>query len=204
MTTPAVKLIENVIILEVDNIMQDWPAYVINFTAENTGPQNVTKSIRIDSDDEDEATVSEYHMSLHTYSALTEDRDARILVTAVQRDKTLRYGSLQDTSDDDKEVSSSDEETHDEILPTITHVVPVFLHGTPKEPTPLKCKTFDKNWPPRCPCAFHKISPSSSTAMYDLFMTFPVAVRPVLEAISVEAISNSSAGEVKTDNMEKV
>ncbi|KAI6094451.1 hypothetical protein EV401DRAFT_2050035 [Pisolithus croceorrhizus] len=204
MTTPAVKLIENVIILEVDNIMQDWPAYVINFTAKNTGPQkmilhlkNATKSVRIDSDDEDKATLSEYR-------ALTEDCDARILVTAVQRDKTLRYGSLQDTSDDDEEVSSSDEETHDEILPMITHAVPVFLHGTPKEPTPLKRKTFDENWPPRRPRAFRKISPSSSTAMYDSFMTFPAAVRPVLEAISVEAISNSSAGEVKTDNMEKV
>ncbi|KAI6112795.1 hypothetical protein F5141DRAFT_1214106 [Pisolithus sp. B1] len=195
MTTPAVKLIENVIILKVDNIMQDWPTYVINFMAENTGPQkmilhlkNTTKSVRIDSDDEDEATVSEYR-------ALTEDRDARILVTAVH---------LQDSSDDDEEVSSSDEETHDEILPTITHAVPVFLHGTPKEPTPLKRKTFDENWPPHHPRAFRKISPSSSTAMYDSFMTFPAAVRPVLEAISVEAISNSSAGEVKTDNMEKV
>ncbi|KAI6109373.1 hypothetical protein EDD16DRAFT_1614316 [Pisolithus croceorrhizus] len=204
MTTPAVKLIENVIILKVDNIMQDWPTYVINFTAENTSPQkmilhlkNATKSVRIDSDDEDEVTVSEYR-------ALTEDCDARILVTAVQCDETLRYGSLQDTSDDDKEVSSSDEETHDEILPTITHTVPVFLHGTPKEPTPLKHKTFDENWPPRRPRTFRKISPSSSTAMYDSFMTFPAAVRPVLEAISMEAISNSSAGEVKTDNMEKV
>ncbi|KIK17841.1 hypothetical protein PISMIDRAFT_14806 [Pisolithus microcarpus 441] len=176
MTPATVKLVENVIVLEVDNIMQDWPAYVINFTAENTGPQNASKSIRIDSDDEDEATVSEYR-------ALTEDHDARILVTAVQRDETLRYESLDGTSDDGEEAAASDEESHDENLPATTHAVPVFLHGTPKEPAPLKRKTFDENWPPRRPRAFRKISPNSSIAMYDSFMTFPAAVRPVLEEI---------------------
>ncbi|KAI6000690.1 hypothetical protein EDD15DRAFT_2193239 [Pisolithus albus] len=176
MTPPTVKLVENVIVLEVDNIMQDWPAYVINFTAENSGPQDATKCVRIDSDDEEEVTASEYR-------ALTEDRDARILVTAVQRDETLRYESLEDTSDDGEETASLDEESHDENVATATHAVPVFLHGTPKEPAPLKCKTFDENWPPRRPRAFHKISPSSSIAMYDSFMTFPAVVRPVLEEI---------------------
>ncbi|KAI5980608.1 hypothetical protein EDD15DRAFT_2205714 [Pisolithus albus] len=193
MTPPTVKLVENVIVLEVDNIMQDWPAYVINFTAENSGPQDATKCVRIDSDDEDEATAAEYR-------ALTEDRDARILVTAVQRDETLRYESLDDASDDGQETAASDEESHDENLPTTTHAVPVFLHGTPKEPTPLKRKTFDENWPPRRPRAFCKISPSSSIAMYDSFWTFPAAVRRVLEDIS-----NSPTGEiVEGDSMGKV
>ncbi|KAI6021979.1 hypothetical protein EDC04DRAFT_2901084 [Pisolithus marmoratus] len=71
MTTAAVKLIENVIILEVENLLQDWPMYVINFTAENTGPQklilhlkNASKYVRIDSDDEDETVVSEHRISI--------------------------------------------------------------------------------------------------------------------------------------------
>ena len=34
----TIKVIENVIVLEVNNILQGWPAYVINFTAQGAGP----------------------------------------------------------------------------------------------------------------------------------------------------------------------
>ncbi|KAI5986012.1 hypothetical protein EDC04DRAFT_2913530 [Pisolithus marmoratus] len=111
MTTAAVKLIENVIILEVENLLQDWPVYVINFTVENTGPQklilhlkNTSKYVRIDSDDEDETVVSEHHS------------DARIMVTAVKHDKTLRYDSPGKTLDEE-EMPSSDKDVP-KVLPT--------------------------------------------------------------------------------------
>ena len=34
----TIKQLENVIVLEVNNILQGWPAYVINFTPESTDP----------------------------------------------------------------------------------------------------------------------------------------------------------------------
>lgn len=34
----TIKQLENVIVLEVDNILQGWPSYLINFTPESTGP----------------------------------------------------------------------------------------------------------------------------------------------------------------------
>ncbi|KAI6021194.1 hypothetical protein EDC04DRAFT_2901383 [Pisolithus marmoratus] len=195
MTTTTIKLIENIIILEVENLLQDWPAYVINFMAENTGPQklilhlkNASKYVRIDSDDEDETVVSEHHRYHITYSALTTNSDARIMVTAVKHDETLQYDSPGETSDKE-EMPSSDEDVP-KVLPTTMHAVPISLHGTPKEPAPLKRKAFDKNWPPRCPHAFRKISPNSLIAMYNSFWMFPAAVRRILEDIS-----NGPAGE---------
>ncbi|KAI6037988.1 hypothetical protein EDC04DRAFT_2604400 [Pisolithus marmoratus] len=192
MTTAAVKLIENIIILEVENLLQDWPMYVINFMAENTGPQklilhlkNVSKYVRIDSDDEDETVVSEHHSN------------ARIMVTAVKHDETLQYDSPGETLDEE-EMPSSNKDVP-KVLPTTVHAVPISLHGTPKEPAPLKHKAFDENWPPRRPRAFHKISPNSSIAMYDSFWMFPAAIRRVLEDIS-----NGPAGEnVEGDGMGK-
>ncbi|KAI6025527.1 hypothetical protein EDC04DRAFT_2606227 [Pisolithus marmoratus] len=194
MTTTTVKLVKNIIILKVENLLQDWPTYVINFMVENTGPQrlilhlkNASKYVRIDSDDEDEAVVSEHHS------------DARIMVTTVQCNETAQYDSPGETSDEE-EMPSSNEEAHHKVLLTTMHAAPVSLHGTPKEPAPLKCKTFDESWPPHCPCAFHKISPNSLIAMYNSFWTFPAAVRHVLEDIS-----NGPAGEnVKGNGAAKV
>ncbi|KAI5990587.1 hypothetical protein EDC04DRAFT_2911896 [Pisolithus marmoratus] len=190
MTTATVKLVENVIILEVENLLQDWPMYVINFMAENTGPQklilhlkNASKYVRIDSDNEDKTVVSEH-------CALTTNSDARIMVTTVHPGETS----------DEEEMPSSNEEAHHKVLLTTTHAVPVSHHGTPKEPAPLKCKTFDENWPPHHPRTFCKISPDSLIVMYNSFWTFPAAIRQILEDIS-----NSPAGEnVEGDSTAKV
>jgi len=37
-TNTTIKVIENVIVLEVENILKGWPTYVINFTPESTRP----------------------------------------------------------------------------------------------------------------------------------------------------------------------
>ncbi|KAI6028164.1 hypothetical protein EDC04DRAFT_2605814 [Pisolithus marmoratus] len=175
------NLIENIIILEVENLLQDWPVYVINFMAENTGPQNASKYVRIDSDNEDETVVSEHHRCINYKQQCKNYGDCC---------PTLQYDSPGKTLDEE-EMPSSDEDVP-KVLPTTTHAVPISLHGTPKEPALLKCKAFDENWPPHRPRAFRKISPDSSIAMYDSFWTFPAA------------ISNGPAGEnVEGDGMGK-
>ncbi|KAI5998486.1 hypothetical protein F5J12DRAFT_895408 [Pisolithus orientalis] len=75
MAPTTVKIIKNIIILEVENLLQGWPAYVINFTPENPGPhklilhlKNPKKYVKIDSDDEDEAMIVEYHRYHDAYS----------------------------------------------------------------------------------------------------------------------------------------
>ncbi|KAI5980989.1 hypothetical protein EDC04DRAFT_2617743 [Pisolithus marmoratus] len=184
MTTAAVKLIKNVIILEVENLLQDWPAYVINFMAENTGPQklilhlkNASKYLRIDSDDEDETVVSEHRRCINYKQRCKNygDRCQCMGLMLAGADETLRYDSPGETSDEE-EMPSSDEDVP-KVLPTTAHAVPVSLHGTPKEPAPLKRKAFDENWPPRRPHAV------------------PQDFSRLLDCEFLEDISNGPAGE---------
>ncbi|KAI6002450.1 hypothetical protein F5J12DRAFT_894215 [Pisolithus orientalis] len=99
MAPTTVKIIENVIILKVKNLLQGWPAYVINFTPENPGPhklilhlKNPKKYVKVDSDNEDEAMIVEY-------CTLTSNSDVKIMVTAIQLEEALWSGSPEDTSD---------------------------------------------------------------------------------------------------------
>ncbi|KIK15071.1 hypothetical protein PISMIDRAFT_16792 [Pisolithus microcarpus 441] len=176
----TVKLLENVIIFEVDNILQGWPTYVINFTPQDTSPhkiilhlKNPSKCVTMDSDDEDRdpgAPPSEYRK-------LTTNIDARVFVPKPRYngskpliENTDENAKDAESSDDAKETSSDDEKTP-------VNTIPVNLCGIPKDTIPTKRKTFDPNWPPRRPRAFRHISQNSSIANYEAFMTFPAAVK---------------------------
>ncbi|KAI6153028.1 hypothetical protein BKA82DRAFT_10044 [Pisolithus tinctorius] len=203
MAPTTVKFIENVIILEVENLLQGWPAYVINFTPENPGLhklilhlKNLKKYVKVDSDDEDEATIAEYHRLI--IGMLTSNSDMKIMVTAIQPEEALQSGSPEDTSD--KETSNDKEMTCNMMLLTTMLTVPIQLHGTLNQFPPVKHKTFNENWPPCCPCTFCKISPHTLIMMHDTFLTFPAVVRPVLEAIS----SGSGEEVAKSSGVSKV
>ncbi|KIK19251.1 hypothetical protein PISMIDRAFT_13772 [Pisolithus microcarpus 441] len=190
----TIKMLENVIILEVDNILQGWPAYVITFTPEDTHPhkiilhlKNPSKYVTVESDDEDDDTgarVSE-HKKLITNS------DGRVMVTVQDNDgPSLQYESEETSDDGDDETSQDgDDETSqdgedktsvgDKTLSTTVHAIPVALAGIPKDTVRVKRKAFDPAWPPRRPRAFRSISPRSSIASYEGFMTWPEAVKSV-------------------------
>ncbi|KAI6038170.1 hypothetical protein EDC04DRAFT_2896781 [Pisolithus marmoratus] len=177
----TVKIIENVIVLEVNNLLEGWPAYVINFTPEDTGPhkiilhlRNPSKYVTLDTDDEDEdpgAPPSEY-------KRLTTISDARIMVPTPRRDGPSQpYESPEESSDDGDDESSSGEQT-----PSVTvDAIPVNLNGIPHDIVPKKRKFFDEAWPPRRPRAFRSISANSSIASYEAFLTFPAAVKAAPE-----------------------
>ncbi|KAI6156973.1 hypothetical protein BKA82DRAFT_25884 [Pisolithus tinctorius] len=172
----TVKVLENVIVLEVENILEGWPAYVINFTPEDTSPhkiilhlKNPSKSVTIDSDDGN----SDPEGPPNEYTKLTTNRKACIMVPK-PRNNPAPYESPEESSDDGDEISSDDEE----VPPTTINAIPVHLCGVPKDTIPMKRKNkFDPNWPPRRPRAFKAISPNSSIVSYEAFMTFPAAVK---------------------------
>ncbi|KAI6006781.1 hypothetical protein EDD15DRAFT_2357811 [Pisolithus albus] len=187
----TVKLMENVIILEVENILEGWPAYVITFTPEDTRPhkiilhlKNPSKYVAVDSDDSDDDTGARRI----EYKKLTTISDARIMVTLKRNDDpSVQYESEEQSSDDgDDEASSGEDEKSNcsvqKSPPTTVHAIPVTLSGIPKDTMPAKRKAFDPNWPPRRPRAFRRISPNSSIASYEGFMTWPEAVKPVEDA----------------------
>ncbi|KAI6001214.1 hypothetical protein EDD15DRAFT_2192876 [Pisolithus albus] len=178
---PTVQLIENVIVLEVDNILQGWPAYVINFTPQDTNPhklilhlKNPSKSVTVDSDDEDRdpaAPLSEYNTA-----KLTTNIEARVFVPKPRYNGSnlLNESAEESESSDDADEESSDDE---KTPPTVVNAIPVNLSGVPKDTIPMKRKAFDVNWPPRRPRAFREISQNSSIASYEAFMAFPAAVK---------------------------
>ncbi|KAI6114441.1 hypothetical protein F5141DRAFT_1062844 [Pisolithus sp. B1] len=159
----TVKLMENVIILEVENILEGWLAYVITFMPEDTQPhkiilhlKNPSKYITVDSDDSDDDTGArhtEYNsISDHGTEKLTTISDVRIMVTSKQNDgPSLQYESEEQSSDDGNDESSSGEDENSssqKTPPTTVCAIPVTLSGIPKDMIPAKRKTFDLNWPP--------------------------------------------------------
>ncbi|KAI6014630.1 hypothetical protein EDC04DRAFT_2608982 [Pisolithus marmoratus] len=170
---PTVQLIENVIVLEVSNILQGWPTYIINFTPQDTSPhklilhlKNPSKSVTMDLDDEDRdpaAPLSEYNTV-----KLTTNIEVRVFVP-----KPCYNGSnlLNESA---KESESSDDE---KTTPTIVNAILVNLSGIPKDTIPMKHKAFNVNWPLCQPHAFREISQNSSIVSYEAFMAFPAAVK---------------------------
>ncbi|KAI6046197.1 hypothetical protein EDC04DRAFT_2598383 [Pisolithus marmoratus] len=194
---PTVQLIENVIVLEVDNILQGWPAYIINFTPQDTNPhklilhlKNPSKSVTMDSDDEDRdptAPPSEYNTA-----KLTTNIKARVFVPKP------RYNGSNPLNESADESESSD----DEKTPlTVVNAILVNLSSVPKDTIPMKCKAFhDANWPPRQPRTFQKISQNSSIASYEAFMAFPAAVKCMEDSCGGPDGEKIDMGEHNTKN----
>ncbi|KAI6094429.1 hypothetical protein F5141DRAFT_1223958 [Pisolithus sp. B1] len=177
----TIKIIENIIVLKVNNLLQGWPVYVINFMPENTGPHKIilhlrdpSKYVTVDTDDEDKDPGAHPRM-------LTASSDARIMVPTPCHDGPSQpYESPEESSDDGDNELSSGKQT-----PSVTvNVIPVNLHGIPHDIVPKKCKFFDEAWPPHCPQAFCSISANSSITSYEAFLTFPAAVKAAPEDTS--------------------
>lgn len=181
----TVKIIENVIILEVKNLLQGWPAYVINFTPEDTGPhkiilhlRNPSKYVTVDTDSENDdpgACPSDYRK-------LTTNCDARIMVPTPHRDGPSQpYESPDESSDDGDDESSNNGDNElssgKQTPSTTVDAIPINLHGIPNDTVPKKRKFLDEAWPPPRPRAFRNISNNSSIASYQAFLTFPAAVK---------------------------
>ncbi|KAI5985184.1 hypothetical protein EDD15DRAFT_2200789 [Pisolithus albus] len=102
----TVKMLEN---LEVDNILQVWPAYVITFTPEDTRPhkiilhlKNPSKYVTVESDDEDNDTGAQ----ASEYRKLITNSDGRVMVTVQDNNgPSLQYESEETSDDGDDETS---------------------------------------------------------------------------------------------------
>ncbi|KAI6043893.1 hypothetical protein EDC04DRAFT_2890315 [Pisolithus marmoratus] len=154
------QLIENIIVLKVNNILQGWPTYVINFIPQDMNPhklilhlKNPLKSVTVDSDDEDRdpaAPPSEY-------MKLTTNIKARVFVPKPHYSSS---NLLNESADKSESSDNVDESSDDEKTPlTVVNMIPVNLSSVPKDTIPMKHKAFhDVNWPPS-------------------FMAFPAAVK---------------------------
>ncbi|KAI5981389.1 hypothetical protein F5J12DRAFT_788653 [Pisolithus orientalis] len=122
----AITILENIIVLEVDNILQGWPVYVINFTPEDTCPHKIIlhlknpskyEHVTVDSDDDDSksgACAREY-IFLIKAGTLTTNSDAQVMVYMEHPDgPTVQYKheeSSNDGDDSNKDEASSGEDT---------------------------------------------------------------------------------------------
>ncbi|KAI6004331.1 hypothetical protein EDC04DRAFT_2611659 [Pisolithus marmoratus] len=145
---PTVQLIENIIVLEVNNILQGWPAYIINFTPQDTSPhiklilhlKNPLKSVTMDSDDEDRdptAPLSEYNTA-----KLTTNIEVRVFVPkpCYNGSNLLNESAKESESSDNADEESSDDE---KTTPTVINAILVNLSSVPKDTIPMKHKAFD-------------------------------------------------------------
>ncbi|KAI5997747.1 hypothetical protein EDC04DRAFT_2893441 [Pisolithus marmoratus] len=172
-SSPTVYLCENTILLEVDNILQDWPAYVINFTPENLGPVKLvlhfkkpSRYMEIDPNDDDPEITNKYR-------TMTMNKDAKIAVTMTPQSKSNMPPAV------------------------VTDAIPVELHGFPKQSAsvPVKRKRFDSQdaqWPPPRPRALRKISYNTSIAQFDTLKTLPVPIVSIHDCDDNNAPTNAS------------
>ncbi|KAL4080973.1 hypothetical protein J3A83DRAFT_4184882 [Scleroderma citrinum] len=168
--------------LEVDNLLQGWPVYVINFTPKDTTPhkiilhlKNPTRYIIVepDNDSDDDEDPGNH---LDEYRMLINNSDTSIMVSTIPCcNRSLQYESAEDSSDDK---TSSGEKT---LLTNIKAIL-VSLASIPEEPVSTKCKIFDKDWPSCHPHAYCRIPADGSIRSYEAFMTWPEVVKPIKDA----------------------
>ncbi|KAI6041364.1 hypothetical protein EDC04DRAFT_2601711 [Pisolithus marmoratus] len=151
---PTMQLTGNIIVLKVNNILQGWPTYIINFTPQDMSLilhlKNPSKSVTMDSDDEDRDAAA----PPSEYTKLTTNIKARVFVPkpCYNSSNLPNESAKESESSDNMDEESSDVE---KTPPTAINTIPVNLCSVPKETIPMKHKAFnDANWPPHQPCTF--------------------------------------------------
>ncbi|KAG0692730.1 hypothetical protein DFH29DRAFT_1008193 [Suillus ampliporus] len=151
----------NFIVIDVENLLIDWPTYLLEFTPKNPGPVKLI-------------------LRLKDVSKLTWDQDSD---TETPAEKKSGKRSLHSTTTDTS-TSISETSYKPKNVSTLIRSIPVHFLGIQKEPALVmkKCKFQDENsiWPPHRSCAFRPVSDLPISAFGKLNI-LPAGVSAVTE-----------------------
>ncbi|KAG6379343.1 hypothetical protein JVT61DRAFT_11803 [Boletus reticuloceps] len=146
---------DNTIVLEVDNLLADWPTYVIKLTPDHPGPLKIILRLK---------DVTKQALPADGFEEMCEAAKARAKGTSITLD-----------------LASSDEViNHDKTV--LANAVPVAFHGIPKDTPPPKPKFLDNDhpWPPvRRPRSLRPIDAKESVSLFTVLRTVPVSVKAI-------------------------
>ncbi|KIK84608.1 hypothetical protein PAXRUDRAFT_152873 [Paxillus rubicundulus Ve08.2h10] len=169
----TVQASNNTVVLEVDNLLVGWPAYVINYTPSHPGPiksilrlKDVSPYVWVEEEDSDSDESSTQQ------PAVVVPNNTRTTTNVV---KSLTVDALPEMTG----MSTSN-------IPICVPVdaTPVELHGLLKELTRknLKRDHFINNnipWPPPRPRAFREVDKKAATTHFKTLKALPRSVKDV-------------------------
>ncbi|KIJ04687.1 hypothetical protein PAXINDRAFT_104060 [Paxillus involutus ATCC 200175] len=164
-----VQASNNTVVLEVDNLLVGWPAYVINYTPSHPGPikfilrlKDASPYVWVEEEDSDSDESGTQQ------PAVVVPDNARTTTNVV---KSLTVDVLPET-------------TSNVPICVPVDATPVELHGLLKELTRknLKRDRFVDNdipWPPPRPRAFHEVDKKAATTRFETLKALPRSVKAV-------------------------
>jgi len=172
----------NVVVVEVDNLLVNWPTYVFDLTPDQPGPlkiilrlKNATKrAVEHDiyymdeSDSVKDQKKQETDMDVDTENLRSQKASIMLnLLPCVNRDCIY--------------VSDSEEDSEDSDMTLTVDAIPVVLNGVVKDPSiPPKPKFLDIPWPPHRPRkAPQLISADELVTRFSTLMTHKASVKAV-------------------------
>ncbi|KIK32785.1 hypothetical protein CY34DRAFT_18798 [Suillus luteus UH-Slu-Lm8-n1] len=169
-----VTLHDNILVLEVDNLLNGWPTYEINFTPEKPGPLKLI--IRL----HDAVKLKELEDS--------SDSEVEELFSGKSKGRKRLRTNTKGLGHPDTPVQSNVSDLVDSGTCSNNHfnAKPIQLLGLrvlkepalPKIPVSRKRPFHDTDWPPRRPRRLRRISPDERITELHTFRTFSAAVAP--------------------------
>ncbi|KAG2125146.1 hypothetical protein DEU56DRAFT_916649 [Suillus clintonianus] len=166
---------DNILVMEVENLLNGWPTYEINFTPQNPGPlkllirlKDAVKLVELEDSSDSEAEEllpgSKLKGRKTTSQSHTKDSESNVKDSS---HPDVMQSDAGDSCYRAKTMISTD---------NCFHAKPVQLIGVLKDPVSRKRKFQESEWPPRRRRTYRHISPSQDINALQAFRTFPAAV----------------------------
>ncbi|KAG1779361.1 hypothetical protein EV702DRAFT_1043810 [Suillus placidus] len=176
-----VTLRDNILVLEVDNLLNGWPTYKINFTPEKPGPLKLIICLHdavklMELEDSSDSEVE------GLFSGKPKGRKSsrlQLQTKGLEHPDALVQSNVRALGDPDVTMVDSGTCSNHHF-----NAKPIQLLGLRvlKEPAlakvPCKCPFHDTEWPPRRPRRLRRISPDERITELHTFRTLSAAVAP--------------------------